>query len=70
MNLPKIPPIKTINFFPQGKDYVKLKPVISITRLAKNTIGSIEIDSIPVANSFSKAADHNIYFKITNKRLF
>jgi len=35
---------QTINFFPQGKDYVKLKPVISITRLAK--IRSVLLKSI------------------------
>ena len=52
---------QTINFFPQGKDYVKLKTSNINYKIGKNTIGSIEIDSIPVANSFSKAADHNIY---------
>lgn len=60
---------QTINFFPQGKDYVKLKTSNINYKIGKNTIGSIEIDSIPVANSFSKAADHNIYFKITNKKV-
>ena len=60
---------QTINFFPQGKDYVKLKTSNINYKIGKNMIGSIEIDSIPVANSFSKAADHNIYFKITNKKV-
>ena len=55
---------QTINFFPQGKDYVKLKTSNINYKIGKNTIGSIEIDSIPVDSNFTKAADHNIYFKI------
>ena len=35
---------QTINFFPQGKDYVKLKTSKSITRLAK--IRSVLLKSI------------------------
>lgn len=60
---------QTINFFPQGKNYVRLKTGYINYKINKNAIGNIEIDSIPVDSNFTKATDHHIYFKITNKKV-
>lgn len=58
---------QTLNIIPQGKDYIKLKTGYIKYKINKKIVGYVEIDSIPVSGSSSKATEQANSFKITDK---